>query len=420
MNASRAPIAGLLAMGLVGLVACGATSPVSSHSPAALSSARPSVVVTTARPSTSSTPRPTPTPQPIRGHDDLADEIEIRTLATDVAPEIYDFASDGWAVVFSSGMAPDAAPDAAPDLWQVTHGPSDLPELVWRNPERDHTLVEVGGDAGTLAFVDIPLTGERAWKLWLIPRDGEAAILLDEHPGDQDVSSLVPSFSITERQIVWTAFDRGPNGPVSQLIFAREPAWEPEILLERSAAEAELWLPSLYGSFVAFTEIRYSEDRSSDERAVYHMLVGDPASARRLDTSGRATMPVAVPGAVLWKEAEPGFNMFNWGKMFHYDLESERITRLDTSPQRWVNYPSAGGRFAAWWGADSFAFGVYDLVRRESRLIQRLPADSDTSVLRPHLSGDLLAWLEVTGSSGRSTARLRYAVLPTAAAERGR
>ncbi len=44
------------------------------------------------------------------------------------------------------------------------------PEILWRNPNRDHAIVKIAGDLGTVAFVDIPRDGERAWKLWLIPR----------------------------------------------------------------------------------------------------------------------------------------------------------------------------------------------------------------------------------------------------------
>jgi len=414
---ARGAAAWLLAIVSVGLVACGATGPASPEASPAVRATSTATPAPTA--SLPATPRPTRSPA-ARGHDDLADEIEILTLGPELTAEIYAFASDGSAVVFSSGAAPDAAPEAAPDLWRIVPAPSSRPELVWRNPHRDHLLVNVGGDLGTIGFVDIPTTGERAWTLWLVPRPGEPAIVLDEHPGDDEVSSLVPSFSIYERQIVWTAFDRGPDGPVSQLLYAREPGWKPEVLLERPAAEAELWLPSLYGSHVAFTEVRYANDRSSDERAVYHMHVADPAGARRLDASGHATMPILTSDAVLWKEAQEGFNMFNWGRMYRFDLASERVTTVDTWPQPWVNYPSAGERFAAWWGSDSFQFGVYDLVRLRPRLIQRLPVGSDAGILRPHISGDLLAWLEFDETEGTGGGELRYAWLPSAADERGR
>ena len=85
-----------------------------------------------------------------------------------------------------------------------------------------------------------------------------------------------------------------------------------------------------------------------------------------------------------------------------------------------MNYPSAGGRWAAWWGNDSFAFGVYDHLLDESRLIERNRVGSDTGVLRPHLVGELLVWLRVVGSGPDAWGELRYAYLPDASALRER
>ena len=60
-----------------------------------------------------------------------------------------------------------------------------------------------------------------------------------------------------------------------------------------------------------------------------------------------------------------------------------------------MNYPSAGTRYAAWWGADSFQLGVYDLVLDEPQLLFRNSTASQESALRPHIAGDLLVWLHV-------------------------
>ncbi len=343
---------------------------------------------------------------------DLGLELDIEVLGPEHAAHVMDFASDGESVLFSSGIAAESS-SGAPDLWRVAPGRD--PEEVWRNPKRDHSLAVVGGDLGTYAFVDIPLSGDREWTLYLMPRADEEAIVLDEHPGDADVPSFVPSFSIYERRIVWTSFDRGADGPVSQLLWAGEPTWEPQVLLEVPASEAELWLPSLYGAQLAYTEVRYSEDRASDERSAWLMSLGEPEDRRRLDTTGRATMPVRIGGAVFWKQAQRGYNMFNWGQMYRYDVETGEVGIVDLEPQTFVNYPSAGERFVAWWGADSFQFGVYDHVLAEPRVIESNPPGSDTSVLRPHLHSDLLAWMRVVGSEGDSTRELRYAFLPSIA-----
>ncbi len=294
--------------------------------------------------------------------------MEVFRLGPELTDTILEFASDGESIIFSSGLAEDVGPTAAPDLWRIRAGFDEPPELLWRNPQRDHSIVKLAGDLGMIAFVDMPLDGSRAWDLWLIPRHEEEAILLDTHPGDESVPSLVPSLSVQETTIVWTAFDHRPDGPVSQLLWAREPDWEPMLLLERPAAEAELWLPSLYGGRVAYCEVVYANDRTSDTRTVYLLDLGVPdAEPKQMSHSDLATMPILVGETVLWKEADPGFNMFNWGKLWRTEIGGPGPMRLDTEPIEEVNYPSAGSRFVAWRSSDAFTFGVYDLLEDRPR-----------------------------------------------------
>jgi hypothetical protein len=341
----------------------------------------------------------------------LADEIDVHVLGAEMAGELLEFASTGTSIVYSAG-GPDAAAGAAPDLWRLTPGPDAVPELAWRNPARDHSIVRIDGDLDTVAFVEMPVDGERAWNLWVLPRDGEA-VMLDSHPGDEAVSSLVPSFSLYEPSIAWTAFDRGPSGPVSQMLAASAPDWTPQVVAEIPAAEGELWLPSLYGATVVYAEVRYTSDRRSDERSVLLGSIGPSEEPpRRLDTSGLATMPQIVDDVVVWKEADRGFNMFNWGHMFRYELATDKVSPLDTWPQDYVNYPSAGSRFVAWWGSNSTTLGVYDLVLDRARLIERHAPDGRVSAVRPHLRGDLLVWMHADDTPPGRVRELRYAFLP--------
>ena len=74
-----------------------------------------------------------------------------------------------------------------------------------------------------------------------------------------------------------------------------------------------------------------------------------------------------------------------------------------------MNYPSAGSRFVAWWSADAFTFGVYDLLEDRTRVIERYPPPRAANVLRPHIAWDLLVWLYVEGEGDDSYAELRYA-----------
>ncbi len=396
----------MLAIPALGVAACAVATP-SSPPPyasgvasfGASASALPSGAVESTAPSRSPFPE-----------DDLRAQIEIVSVDPALTHPLLEFVSDGEGIVFSSARAPDAGPDGAPDLWRLVPGRTE-PELLWRNPERNHSIVKIAGDLGMEAFVEMPITGERAWNLWLIPRHADEAILLDSHPGDEDVSSLVPSLSVSEEAVVWTAFDRGPDGPVSQLLIARAPDWAPVLLRELRADEAEIWFPSLRGS-LAYMEVHYSADRTSDERHVYLTEPVPGAERRRLDSSGRATMPLLVDGAVLWKEADPGFSMFNWGRMFRYDLASSAVQRLSTRPQQEVNYPSAGSRFIAWSPIDSFRLNVYDLVRDEPRLVAVTSIESQESVFQAHIAWDLLVWRHLKVLDPDDEGELRYAFLP--------
>ena len=336
------------------------------------------------------------------------------------------FASDGASIIFSSGVADGPDGDFAPDLWRYTPG-AEAPELLWPNPRRDRSLVLIGGDRHLWAFVEMPLDNTRAWDLWLLTEPGGEARLLDTHPGDEDVPSAVPSFVVHDAgalpQVAWTAFDRGPDGPVSQLLYAAAPDWEPRIVAERPAREAELWFPSLRGTMLAYTELVYSADRLSDKRHVYLTDAADTAGEPvRLDTSGGAVMPLLVDDGVVWKEADRGFSMFNWGRLYFYDLRSEEVSRISTSPQQYVNYPSAGLRFLAAWGSDAFSFAVYDVDLEVSRVIARYDPTTHQSVFRPHVAGDLLVWLYTTvgDTPVPGHTELRYAFLPGAGTDRDR
>lgn len=406
MIGSRRTVAALPAILGLGVAACTVATP--SNPPPDASGLASSGATESALPSdTADSVAPSRSPFP---EDDLRAQIEIVSVDPALTHPLLEFVSDGEGIVFSSARAPDAGPEGAPDLWRLVPGRAE-PELLWRNPERNHSIVKIAGDLGMEAFVEMPITGERAWNLWLLPRHADEAILLDSHPGDEDVSSLVPSLSVSEEAVVWTAFDRGPDGPVSQLLIARAPDWAPTLLRELPAAEAEIWFPSLRGSLV-YMEVDYSDDRTTDERQVYLTEPVPGAERRRVDTSGRATMPILVDGAVLWKEADPGFSMFNWGRMFRYDLTTNGVQRLSTRPQQEVNYPSAGSRFVAWSPIDSFRLNVYDLVRDEPRLVAVTSIESQESVFQAHIAGDLLVWRHVKVLDPDDPGELRYAFLP--------
>lgn len=61
---------------------------------------------------------------------------------------MLEFASDGESVLYSSGAMDGSDGEFAPDLWRY-HPSTDEPELLWRNPRRDRSLVKIGGEFGT-------------------------------------------------------------------------------------------------------------------------------------------------------------------------------------------------------------------------------------------------------------------------------
>jgi hypothetical protein len=410
-------VAGTLSLALaMGVAACTAATP--SSTPSAVPVQTTTIPPPTLPAGTSTAPSVAPSREPAG---DLGREIEIKSLERSWTAQMLEFASDGESILYSSGAMDGSDGNYAPDLWRY-HPSTDEPELLWRNPRRDRSLVKIGGEFGTSAFVDMPLGGEVTWDFWLIPEAGEDPILLDSHPGAGTISDFVPSFHVHQDQVAWTAFDFGSDGEaLSRLLYARAPDWTPVVVAERDARLAELWFPSLRDTQLAYCEVIYSADRTTDERHVY---VVDAAhldiAPRRLDTSGRATMPILlINGGVVWKEADPGFSMFNWGTMYHYDEETGEVIRLPTRPQEYVNYPSAGARFITAWGADTRAFGVYDLDLDITRLIDRWPAATNISILRPHNSWELLVWLEAE-IPGDDLGQVRFAFLPSAGTDRNR
>ena len=363
-----------------------------------------------------SSPAPSPQPRPsASASTDASREASpdgvlgsITTLMTIKAADatfssrVLEFASTGSAIIASAGTSDDAAPD----LYSILPRTGE-PSLLWENPERQHSIVKLAGDGDTIAFVDMPVAGDIDWTLRLITDAGEEAIVLDEYSGDDDASSMVPSFSVYWPYVAWTAFDVGPNGPVSQLLVAEHPNWRPRVIAERDAENAELWFPHVYGASLLYTELTYADDHESDERSVWLTDVHgtDPV---RLDSTGLATMPVMNQYGMAWKEGEPGFHMLNWGAVTAYDTDGGTTVPVTDAS---ANFPSAGERYMTWSRADATRLEVWDARRAMTRDIVSYD-DGALQIHRPHVAGGLLAWLYVDESVEPSLREIRYAFLP--------
>jgi hypothetical protein len=390
-------VIGLAVAVAIGMAACGPAIPSTPRSDDAAAS--PSALAGTVG---SSTPSPSLAADPgqLSG---LGRALDVLHVDGDFSSRVLEFASTGSAIVASAG---DGIGETAPDLYSILPRTGE-PTLLWRNPDRDHSIVKMAGDVRTVAFVDLAVDGTAEWTLWLIPDDGEEPLVLDKLPDDPDVPTLVPSVSVYWPYVAWTAFDSGPDGPVSQLLVAEAPDWEPRVLVERPAAEAELWFPHVYGSSLLYTQLVYADDGQSDERSVWRTDV-QGSSAERLDTTGRAVMPVMNLFGLLWKESEPGMHMLNWGMVEAYDADAG--TSMPVSDAS-TNFPSAGERYATWWLVDTSRLEVWDAQAARTVEITRYDR-ADQRVMRPHVMGSLIAWLYVDERVEPPMSEIRYAFLP--------
>nr|MBA3586650.1 hypothetical protein [Chloroflexota bacterium] len=167
---TRRCLAALTALLVGGVVACTAATPAPSVTTVSTTSLSPAVSSASPSPSASASAAPSPSERAVRPSPNRL-ELEVGQIDPEWVWPMLDFASDSYAVIWSSGVLDGPVGDGAPDLWRYIPGQPE-PELLWRNPERDRQLAKVAGDTDVWAFSEISSLGERWWNLWLLTEPG--------------------------------------------------------------------------------------------------------------------------------------------------------------------------------------------------------------------------------------------------------
>ena len=398
---------------LVAVTGCSTEPP---PAPSGSVGSAPIPAIASATPSASASRTAAPTPLPGTGRL----ELDVMTIDPVYTTPLLEVASTGTAIIYSSGAADGPDWEYAPDLYRLVPG-ADEPELLWSNPVRERDVIKMAGDADVIAFTDYePVADVGGWRLLVI--DGrEEAIELDAHPRLPNVPSAVPSLDVDAGRVVWSAFDLGEDGPISQLLIAEGPDWSPRELMRRDFSSGELWLPSLFGDHLAYTEI-FKHDDGTTEYGVLLTDLSDPgAEPRRLDTSGHASTPIVLPEEVIFIDPGEGMSMFNWGQLMSYSLATGEINPISMSPQPGVRLPSAGSRFVGGWGMNVSALSIFDLETRRSRRVERYPNVGPDAADRAHIVGDLMVWIHfIVDETGQDDTpiEVRYAWLPVPGSDR--
>ena len=302
------------------------------------------------------------------------------TIPTADTTPLQDVKTDGSVIFWSTGV--NADPDTAPDLWAAS--PGGTPERIFANPNRDSSLLPIGGSDGHYAFVEsnARLYGSTGWRLWYLDGAGATPIQLDASDG----AGPLPLLAMTTNQIVWAVIHGPASDRSSELLAANLPDLSKRVVEHASASKLQYVFPSVLGSELAFGV----EDLVAGTEHVDLLDLGTAgATARQLDTSGDATMPVLTTDSVLWKEAS---NIYSSGQLVRDRLPDGPPTELAFGTWSGVLYPSAGHRFATAWGVDSTQFYVLDLTTNQAVLLEGFPSTGPLNDVRPAVVGDLLVW----------------------------
>lgn len=334
----------------------------------------------------------------------IAPAIEWEAIDQAWTTPLLAVATTGSEVLWSAG--PDAEGNFAPDLYRYSIEAGSVERLV-RSQSRTSNLLPIAGSAAGYAYVE-QLAAEDGlvrWVLWYLPANSEDPIQVDVMDAGEGLVSPAPSIAISERWLVWGSVHLRPSGPTSELTVLELRSDQVRVLDSGPAAETEFWFPAIEDDQLVYGVVENGPGGST--RMVFYRDLSTADEAVRLDTSGRAGMPVISGDTVVWKESPD--NVFTWGSLVRFSMTTGEEQPIDFGAEHALNNPSLGDRFLAAWAQDPTRFNLFDLATDQVVVVEEFERDSTESNVRPYMRDDLLAWSHVPQAGDLE---LRWAVLP--------
>lgn len=289
---------------------------------------------------------------------------------------------------------------------------------MFANVNRDSNLPVIGGDGdGHYAFVETNerVFGPMGWALWYLDEPGGEPVQVDR--SDME-GSTVPFFALDDGRLAWAAIHDAADEPVSQLMMAQAPEMSPTVLASASMFEQAFAFPDLDGNRLGYNSFENVGDIQEFRVYLMDLAEANPI-AKRVDETGDT-------GCRCWPATYSHGNErktmpYGWGTLEYGTLDGPMsqidLAAMHTYPDVPFSYPSMGARFLAAHDPNHNSLYVFDLDTEDALLIEdlgeeRTEGDRDAVIGRPHISGDLLAYIQ--GSDDPQTPLiLKFARLPS-------
>jgi len=186
-------------------------------------------------------------------------------------------------------------------------------------------------------------------------------------------------------------------------------------LMSKPGFDSYLEFPSLWANELWYGIVDNDWDAGAEYPRVEMIDLGNTAANPEVfGREERAFMPAPSRDIVVWKSGGiDGSSALNSGTLTIYWRATAQVETLPIpGPEnvaRRISYPSVGDRFVSWWDDIRQRFYLYDLAERRFWRIAEYDPAGDELILRPSLSGDLLAYVHSRGIGDRT---LEWTVLP--------